>query len=1716
MGKRNERRRALAGRALGAAIAMALIWMAAGLRAEGQIGTTTVQGTIYRADGTVASGTVLLSWPAFTTPQNQAVAAGTLSATIGADGLLSVSLTPNAGALPAGSYYTAVYHLSDGTVNQEYWVVPASGTASVASVRAQLEPSTVAVQPPVTQAYVTSALASLGSSYLPLSGGTMSGALTLSGDPGAENQAATRHYVDQTAAQLLPLSGGNVHGTVSVQQQINKLPRTDVTHPDFASGCAGVNGNASGLADPTGAADSTCAVEAAINFAESQYTLSGGAIDSALYFPHGVYKISQALRIPCGIPILGDGKTATMIEQTGTYANGITIYSGQMSQPGGGAASTNCAGFLRDLTIEGQGHLTWGTLLEIDPISTGYEIEDVRLYNTAGRGMQDNDSERLKITNLEIDNVRWSGIFTDDVNETQWSGVQIGSPALLADSYCYSVNCGASYQRETTAMTAGLTLVSASGNGHWGTWVFSNANGVSPFSAGQGFYVSGITGTTALNGAFQIANVANSTPAPNEFTLTAPAAANGAGTVGAGVTLEPAWFPDPHAALELEGSNIKIENGSIKSLVYQNAVQNYSAGNDLEISHLYMEGASTSPPAINASLIAGGSTYVMQLSNVTRNASGSYSTAIVPWNQGMWGYAWVNDPQDVANALGRGVCDTVRILPWDAQAGNSSLSAYQPGVAMSQFESACAVFTPLSTTQGVQVTFIPNEAGSTAPANTAWINGSLMAFVPAGGQGEGLKAASNQHYANDGTGFASGWYAACNDTSPNELCSEIINGEIPNGILTPPPGMPSWQIGWPYQQQLLLSGVALGSGGEQYGQWDVKDPSSGTTVVENTYGYNANGAGTFYGQPSGNAPVNGAESNGLLDNLLAVVNYGGAGSPWCYANPNSGEQCETLSANGNVFFDYEDLTTGLHASYLDEATAGSADFAQRLDSWNSAEFGDADAFGLQYGNKYCSYDTPPAGQTHSLARFCLWGGPANSPKMEWDTWGGSAWTPSFFATSNGLGGNNLNAETVTGASINGELTVDGTIYTTLNQAWSVAVALANATGQDQTVRLGPGTYPVTATLTEPGNGSCVSLIGSAGTTMNADSAQIATTLTVPNALGGDVVFLGNAAQAQGCTFRDLNVLAQGHATHGFEMQWFRGLLIDNVAVNDTTAEGILLGEENNASGHEASFLLRNATVSYSPTVFTPANRPAYGVHLQQTAMDSYLEDIVVRNALTAAVYNEGTGNTGYLIHGFGYPYTCATGPCANNAASGTAANASYASNYVIYDTGGGGSTWTDTYIDSPAVSGFYVGANGVSIRGGHIQWPDETSFPAANLAYVAASVTNNLLIADVDCLGMSNGANWITYAGVAGDPPTFASVHHLTGCGNYYQALEPAEVTGFSSGGANVADASGAVPRVWSTPIAAASNYPAYAAQMYPGYQGDVLQAHVSGSSPFFNVTYQGTIRTAGGLALGTVINTASTLTLTAANGNVIANASGGPQTLTLPSCYTPWADKASPAGLELTIVKSDPSSNAVTLQTVSGQLIFNQGASATTLALSTPSAQTLVCGPDNNWYVAESSAATISGNAATATALAATPAPCPAGSYATGIAANGNAICEQAWRMTWYGYFGGTFGTSTNLSLGSVWSPSSAISMTRLDIAVGTAPAGCTTWPTIGVYDSTSAAWLKTVTLASGQYAYRNAVSGVSVPAGHNLSMGVQTAGAGCSTNPQNAQLTMEYTMNQ
>ncbi|MGD0903243.1 MAG: terminase [Terracidiphilus sp.] len=113
-----------AGRWMG--LGVYLLGMAMGSVGNAQgVSTTTVQGTVYLANGQAGTGTLVVSWPAFTTANGQAVAADSATVAIAPDGFVSVNLAPNLGATPAGPYYTAVFYMSDGTTSTQYRVVTA-------------------------------------------------------------------------------------------------------------------------------------------------------------------------------------------------------------------------------------------------------------------------------------------------------------------------------------------------------------------------------------------------------------------------------------------------------------------------------------------------------------------------------------------------------------------------------------------------------------------------------------------------------------------------------------------------------------------------------------------------------------------------------------------------------------------------------------------------------------------------------------------------------------------------------------------------------------------------------------------------------------------------------------------------------------------------------------------------------------------------------------------------------------------------------------------------------------------------------------------------------------------------------------------------------------------------------------------------------------------------------------------------------------------------------------------------------------------------------------------------------------------------------------------------------------------------------------------------------------------------------------------------------
>jgi hypothetical protein len=220
---------------------------------------TTISDIVYRADGTPAGGTLLISWPAFSTADGHPIAAGTNSVVLGTGGTLVVQLAPNAGAVPSGTFYTVVYQLDDGTVKTEYWAVPSTSPSMIAAVRttpgATGQPSQLATEQfvdsalaakandsavvhltgnetitgakqfsiapslptpvlatdAVNKAYVDSSVTSSGSgSYVLKAGDTMTGPLTLPADPVAPSQASTKHYVDTGLAAKVGLIAGVV------------------------------------------------------------------------------------------------------------------------------------------------------------------------------------------------------------------------------------------------------------------------------------------------------------------------------------------------------------------------------------------------------------------------------------------------------------------------------------------------------------------------------------------------------------------------------------------------------------------------------------------------------------------------------------------------------------------------------------------------------------------------------------------------------------------------------------------------------------------------------------------------------------------------------------------------------------------------------------------------------------------------------------------------------------------------------------------------------------------------------------------------------------------------------------------------------------------------------------------------------------------------------------------------------------------------------------------------------------------------------------------------------------------------------------------------------------------------------------------------------------------------------------------------------------------
>ena len=119
-----------------------LILLALAICAVPAFALTTVQDTIYKADGTTCSGSIDLQWQTFYAPDGHLVSAGSASFVVASNGTFSLSVEPG--------YYAANYLLNalGCAPSAENWIVPnGGGPYTLAQVRTLNAPTTFTLIP---------------------------------------------------------------------------------------------------------------------------------------------------------------------------------------------------------------------------------------------------------------------------------------------------------------------------------------------------------------------------------------------------------------------------------------------------------------------------------------------------------------------------------------------------------------------------------------------------------------------------------------------------------------------------------------------------------------------------------------------------------------------------------------------------------------------------------------------------------------------------------------------------------------------------------------------------------------------------------------------------------------------------------------------------------------------------------------------------------------------------------------------------------------------------------------------------------------------------------------------------------------------------------------------------------------------------------------------------------------------------------------------------------------------------------------------------------------------------------------------------------------------------------------------------------------------------------------------------------------------------------
>lgn len=723
----------------------------------------------------------------------------------------------------------------------------------------------------------------------------------------------------------------NIQGITQRTVGIDKGPKVNVLHSDFAVGC-------SNAADPTGVLPSACAINKALAFVmASQQTNSSIA---CLEIPNGTFLLETEIRVPAGAHICGHGPNQTFLKIQNQWQNALTLLNGVApGAPGGQDNFTYLEGF----TITGQGHLTSGTAIEFLSADRGV-IKDVNISNHGGRGFNMwGDSERWNMIDVRFSRVRWPLSTNFQTNEDHWFGLHIDDAGDTDDGFVYNRNAVNGVLPTPNNQPPVAAVWVANTQFHGGDFINDGTTNCSGGPCNQRAaqdFVSGATipsftggdgtltndGTAPLNG--QWLNVSNRT----------------------------FWLPDYHCAAVFNGNDNDVYGASIKPNRSLCSVQ--WGGTNGELHDIYFEGAFGGFPLVNAAVEAGGFA-----DHLTLTSAITATTNTIPITSTLWVPNFLTNLSDANSSIGTNSMYGFHIMCADAKPGSTTACAAHSSIQQGQSEFiSCGVASQDGSLHQCQRCATGSSIGCTSGTGFAWSANDIVT-VPDSGSPTGVVTVYNSHYTTpfnptNGTGYI----AACNQNQVGgHTCGTVIVGGVIDGLeIVRPFTDPVGFSGSPRQAIILQDNVFNAGLEVTDGIRLIVIPFAGDATWRNS------------ADPAPSFPV---DANSIM--------YAANGQPVQYKGKNYGVYFGQYSG-GNATGSFADPEDGVWFSPNQNFFIGA------FRNTGSTET----LPGQSVNPGYCQYDIALKGAatTHPNRRWCFHSGTStNDAFMSFDTWTGTSW-----------------------------------------------------------------------------------------------------------------------------------------------------------------------------------------------------------------------------------------------------------------------------------------------------------------------------------------------------------------------------------------------------------------------------------------------------------------------------------------------------------------------------------------------------------------------------------------------------------------------------------------------------------------------------------------------------------------------------------------------------